>query len=84
MYRLIYSGLSTKTWLRYRCPNPDFLITLSHVEEDQYDSCHVEDDQGHLIYEPSLGRELIQDHAPADPGPEWWQDDAGRWHQQPC
>jgi len=86
MYRLIYStsGENGDTWLRAHGDDVDELIALADAEAHWHEDCHIADRRGHLIYGTGLGREVIQDDPPDDPGPEWWQDAAGRWHQQPC
>ena len=89
MYRLIYTLIGgnladSGQGLRLTNTNLDTLITVAEAEQHLYDSAHISDRRGHLIYEPSLGREIVQLEAPPADEPGWWKDEAGYWHQKPC
>lgn len=83
-YRLIYTRIDGDGGLRARSADIDPLIDLTENEQHLYDSACVVDMRGHLIYEPSLGREIVQLEAPPDDEPGWWRDNDGYWHQEPC
>lgn len=84
MYRLIYTRINDSSGLRTHGDDQDALIALAKAEQHEYDSAHIVDRRGHLIYEPSLGREIVQLETPPDDEPGWWKDEAGFWHQEPC